>query len=78
MNESVYSPAQWAWIAERFREGYTIRSLADFLGVSRETVRRHLQAMGVKPYGLDELTPLDERMKEFNDLRRYDVRKRNC
>ena len=73
MADFVYSPAQWAWITERFREGYTIRSLAEFLGVSRETVRRHLQAMGAKPYGLDELVPLDERKEEFNALRRHDA-----
>ena len=62
---SPYNDAQWAWVAERYREGYTITSLSAWLGVHRETVRRHLMWMGYMTYGIDELDPLDGRREEF-------------
>ena len=63
-----YTEAQWQWVADRFREGYTQKDLGKFLGVNRYTVQRHLMQMGVIPYARDELDPLESRRQEFLDL----------
>ena len=55
---SNFSTSQWAWVKDRYREGYTIGSLASFLGVHRETVRRGLVRMGAKPRNRRILRPL--------------------
>lgn len=67
MSERIlYSAKQWNWIAQKYREGYTIETLACFMGISRDTVTRKLQKMGVKPFSQSELDPLDK--NEFNEL----------
>lgn len=63
-----YSDRQWAWIADRYREGYRIKDIAAFVRISRENVRRNLARMGVHPYAQDELEPLSSRKAEFNAL----------
>lgn len=68
MANSFFTPEQWQWVAERYREGYTQKMLGEFLGVNRYTVARHLQSMGVIPYARDELDPLNERKAEFIQL----------
>ena len=60
--------AQWRWIGDRWLEGYSQVDLAEFLGVSRETVRRWLTRLGLRPFFRDELPPLEERKKEYMDL----------
>lgn len=63
----LYTEDQWRWIADRYREGYTIYELADFVGVSYSTVAEHMRALGVLR-GCYEKQPLRERAGEFNDL----------
>lgn len=60
---------QWRWIWDRWLEGYTLRELAEFLGLARETVRRRFQRMGLRTYAKEELQNLEERRDEFNQLR---------
>lgn len=61
-----YSSAQWAWIDRKRKEGYTLTMLADFLGVSCETVRQNLRKINDPVPSKDELGPLDK--NEFNSL----------
>ena len=68
MPSNFFTEKQWEWVAERYREGYTQKMLAEFLGINRYTIQRHFQKMGVIPYALDELDPLSERKKEFIEL----------
>ena len=54
--------------AARYREGYRIKELEEFLGINRENVRKNLARLGVVPYAHDELDPLSSRKAEFNQL----------
>lgn len=69
MAKSVLTEAQWRWVADRWVEGYTMGELAYFLGLNRETVRRNLIRLGLRPYGKDELTPLSEREAEYKNIK---------
>ena len=69
MAKSVLTAAQWRWVGERWLEGYTMGELAYFLGLTRETVRRNLIRLGLRPYGRDELTPLLERETEYKNIK---------
>ena len=69
MAKDVLTAAQWRWVGERWQEGYTMSELADFLGLHRETVRRNLIRLGLRPYGKDELTPLSEREAEYKNIK---------
>lgn len=69
MAKGVLTKAQWRWVGERWMEGYTMRELAYFLGLNRETVRRGLIRLGLRPYGKDELTPLSEREAEYKNIK---------
>ena len=68
MAKGVLTEAQWRWVGKRWLEGYTIGELAYFLGLHRETVRRNLIRLGLRPYGKDELTPLRERETEYKNI----------
>ncbi len=62
---SVYSPAQWEWVNDRYAEGYSARKLAEFLGLKEKTIFDHCirrQDM-VRP-------PLETLRDEFNRLAR--------
>lgn len=61
----LYNEAQWKWVADRFLEGYTARSLSEFLGVHYNTVLRYLHEMGVCK---EDRVPLSERKQEFYRL----------
>ena len=69
MAKSILTEAQWRWVGERWLEGYTMSELAYFLGSNRETVRRNLIRLGLRPYGRDELTPLSEREVEYKNIK---------
>ena len=62
------SANQWKWVAARYREGYTERVLAEFLGVCRYTVARHLQEMGVIPERIEDVNLLEEQRGEFEKI----------
>ena len=64
----LYTEAQWKCIEEKYREGYYISQLAEFLGIARETLRRIFQQRGLRPVSHDEMTPLSEFRREFYAL----------
>ena len=69
MAKDVLTAAQWRWVGDRWLEGYTMSELAYFLGLHRETVRRNLIRLGLRPNGRDELTPLSERAVEYKNIK---------
>ena len=69
MAKGVLTAAQWRWVGERWLEGYTMRELAYFLGLNRETVRRGLVRLGIRPCEKSELTPLSEREAEYKNIK---------
>lgn len=64
---NLYSKAQWEWVAARYKEGYTLVELGEFLGVHYTTVLHRMRAMNVKPP--QYRPPLRKRASEFNALR---------
>lgn len=64
----LFTEAQWKWIEQKYREGYYISQLAEFLGIGRETLRRIFQRRGIRPVSHDEMTPLSEFRREFYAL----------
>ena len=66
--KSIYSDAQWRWIADRYKEGYDATELAEFLGVWECSIYRHMRRLGVKR-GVYKRPPLRDRAREFNALR---------
>lgn len=68
MRQSMYTDAQWEWCAEKYREGYSIQKIADFLGLNRETVARKSYRMSVIPQNRYELPPLSDFADDFNAL----------
>ena len=64
----LYTEAQWQWIEQKYREGYYISQLAEFLGIARETLRRIFQRRGLRPISHDEMPPLSEFRREFYAL----------
>lgn len=67
-SESLYTEKQWQWVEQKYRQGYYISQLAEFLGIGRETLRRIFQRRGVRPVSHDEMTPLSEFRREFYAL----------
>lgn len=67
-SEDLYTEAQWQWVEAKYREGYYISQLAEFLGIARETLRRIFQRRGIRPVSHDEMTPLSEFRREFYAL----------
>lgn len=64
----LYTEAQWQWVEQKYREGYFLKDLADFLGIHKETLRRVFQRRGVKPVDREAMTPLLQLRKEFYAL----------
>ena len=64
----LYTEAQWQWVEAKYREGYYISQLAEFLGIARETLRRIFQRRRIRPVSHDEMTPLSEFRREFYAL----------
>ena len=71
-SEDLYTEAQWQWVEAKYREGYYISQLAEFLGITRETLRRIFQRRGIRPVSHDEMTPLSEFRREFYALGNVD------
>lgn len=70
-SNSLYSPAQWDWIAERYKDGYTMKKLGDFLEVQTNTVGVQLAKRGIKCGDRTKRfvgVPLIARKDEFNAL----------
>lgn len=67
-SENLYTEKQWKWIEAKYREGYYISQLAEFLGIARETLRRIFQRRGIRPVSHDEMPPLSEFRREFYAL----------
>lgn len=68
MSKRAFTDTQCRWIGERWQEGYSQVELAEFLGVTRETIRRVLLCQGLRPFFRDELPPLEERKEEYAAL----------
>lgn len=65
-NLTRYTDLQWQWAAQRYRDGYSIFELAEFLDLSEKTVRVNLRRRGVKfRHGLQ---PLEMRRIAFERL----------
>jgi hypothetical protein len=62
-NWSMYSPAQWEWINDRYFEGYRVKALAAFLGLSPKALRNR-----VIPRSGRMLPSLEKRRAEFESL----------
>lgn len=45
---ALYSDAQWQLAGEWYAKGYTLREIAEFLGVQSDAVRQELVARGVE------------------------------
>ena len=67
-SEDLYTEAQWQWIEQKYREGYFMSQLAEFLGIGRNALRRVFQRRGIRPVSHDEMTPLSEFRREFYAL----------
>ena len=67
-SEDLYTEAQWQWIEAKYREGYFMKDLAEFLGIGRNSLRRIFQRRGIRPVSHDEMTPLSEFRREFYAL----------
>lgn len=67
-SEDLYTEAQWQWIEQKYREGYFMSQLAEFLGIGRNTILRIFQRRGIRPVSHDEMTPLSEFRREFYAL----------
>ena len=67
---SHFTRIQWQWVADRYREGYTLTDLGEFLGIHRNSVRLGLVRMGFRPEVRGELPPLPPRRSEFLRLTR--------
>lgn len=62
--KSYFTDAQWDWVAQKKCEGYHYQELADFLGVSKNTVTTALTRLKLVPIH-DELPPLNKFRREF-------------
>lgn len=61
----LYTAAQWDWVKDRRREGYPVKDIAEFLGISLAVTYDHLRGVQVEK----RLYPrLDSRKAEFNKL----------
>ncbi len=74
MARSIYSDAQWEWVAERYHEGWRLFELAEFLGLTPQAVGYHMKKIGVKPRTIRQrlysgpLIDLFRQQVEFNSL----------
>lgn len=64
---SIFTDAQWDWVAEKYKEGYSAYSLADFLGMTTTPVYNQIKKRGVVTEG-KKPRPLSDFADEFNRL----------
>ena len=62
---SFFTYGQWRWIKERYDEGYSMETLAEFLGIDRRTIRTGFVRLGFYPGVKTDLPPLIDRREEF-------------
>ena len=62
---SFFTYEQWKWVKERYDEGYSMETLADFLGIYRHTIRTAFIRLGFYPGIKADLPPLESRKIEF-------------
>ena len=65
---SFFTYEQWKWVKERYDEGYSMETLADFLGIYRHTIRTAFIRLGFYPGIKADLPPLEPRKEEFMRL----------
>lgn len=72
--ETLYSDAQWHWIADRVGEGYKMKDISAFLGMHPNNIRYNLCRIGRR---LDYVTldDLNDMKDEFMKLEDTDPRK---
>lgn len=66
----IYTREQWWWVGQRLVDGYSLRSLEAFLGVSRNAIIRNVERAG---FNLDApiIRPTLESLRpEFENLRK--------
>ena len=68
MAKRIFTPNQDQWIGDRWEEGYTQAELASFLGVNRDTIRKVLVRLGLRPRYQFDLLPLEDRRAEYLNL----------
>ena len=64
---SLYSEAQWEWVAKKHLEGYSYHQLGEFLGFSEIHVLTMLRRRGLVKVR-KQLPPLESLKKEFLEL----------
>lgn len=70
MSESVYSDAQWHWIADRVGEGYLMKDISAFLGMHPNNIRGNLCRIGrrLDYVTLDDLNDMKEEFARLADV----------
>lgn len=58
LEADIYSAKQWQWVADRRKEGYTLKEIAAFLGLGMGTVYERTRKKHPLP-------PLEQRKAEF-------------
>ena len=71
LTESVLSDAQWDWLAEKYNEGYKVKTLVNFAGVSYAPMYKHCNTKLNKDRKMREkdLEPIGIYRKEFDALK---------
>ena len=64
-HQSMYTDAQWKWLLDRFKEGYTMAELAEFAGCGTANLVYHWRRLGLRSWKT-EREPLSK--EEFNAL----------
>lgn len=71
LTESVLSDAQWDWLAEKYNEGYKVKTLVNFAGISYDPMYKHCNTKLNKDRKQRErlLTPIETYREEFEALK---------
>lgn len=68
--ETLYSDAQWHWIADRVGEGYKMKDISAFLGMHPNNIRYNLCRIGrrLDYVTLDDLNDMKDEFSELADV----------